>query len=497
MYFGKIKQNGSMYLGRLLIALTLVFPYWAGAQSAEFKEWEENYNDHIWSFEKNLNDELSGKLQQIPDNYFSQDTLPTWMFTWNPSAETGINSVGISDPFTNSEKAYEQAYNRAIFLLSVQIYTSVNGMNELFTKRDDESDYNSSVYTQYYQLFSKSHINQEKVKVVEKTYLKTGECIVKIRYNLDESFDKTFNTYVSVDWYSQEKNMDHAYSDVEKLMSSGNTLSKAGLSGSCAYTYRRIDNKEEVLSECPENYEYYVPFFQYYFESAWRKSSKGLWNSYFHNYIRKIVVASQLAQNTVKNVSDGYQKLENNLARNIVLNQNSFYIARTDSNFNFVLYNEPIADSSIVDIKEGSILEWYPNGVKKRELYYVNDHLDGVQYEWAPNDHLISEINYKSGELEGMYQTWHDNYIPKENAFYKNGKILGEHSKWYYDGRVQLQENYNEEGKQDGKFLEYYEDGSLKNKGKFKNGLKKGWWKSYDENGKKEIDFYKKGKKLF
>ena len=49
----------------------------------------------------------------------------------------------------------------------------------------------------------------------------------------------------------------------------------------------------------------------------------------------------------------------------------------------------------------------------------------------------------------------------------------------------------NELGQKDGKSITYYNDGTVKSEGNFKNGLYLGDWKNFDENGKlMTIDSY-------
>lgn len=496
MYFGSMKQRAHMFSKFRYLLIILCIPFCASAQTSDFTEWQKNYPDLIWNFEKNLEEPLSGKLSRIPDTYFSTDTLPAWLFTWNLMKDNSIYSIGVSDPFINSDKATQQAYNRAIFLLSMQIFSVVNGMNEYYSRTDDENKERNDAFTQFYQIFSKSNIKDSLITLAEKTTLKTGECVIKLKYPLDASFLQSFNTYVNTEWYSQEKSLNLDFESVQKLVLTGNTITKNGLSELCAFSYKKFNEKDEVLSECPDNSEYYVQTFNYYFGSKQILSTQGLWTSILNNYLKKMINSCQLSNETIKKVSDGYQKLNNNLSREIILKQSDFFISYLDSNLLVYIYKEPVADNSIHDIKEGSVVTWHDNGVKKEELYYTNDLLDGVQREWTSNEHLISEISYNNGVLNGFYQTWYENLQPKESLYYKNGKPYGEHLTWYDDGRPKLTEGFDENGLLTGNYEERYSNGWMKSSGKYKNGLKKGLWKYYDENRKVKREYYKKGKKI-
>ncbi|MCX6181941.1 MAG: hypothetical protein NT150_08455 [Bacteroidetes bacterium] len=478
---------------RQLFFILLLLPFAIKAQSPEFNQWQSSYSDFKQNFEKNLSDPRHSALQPIPDKYFTTDVIPEWLFDVNDTKDGNLYSIGISDPFIDSETAYQQALTRGIFTLSLEMKTMVNGMNELYSKIEENGKSSGNVFTEYYQLLSKEWIDFKYLTIIEKHYLKTGECIVKFKYKPSSDAENTFNTYVSLEYYRQEKSLDLDYETTEKITYSGNSITDSTLSSSCSFSLKKLNDKEEVLSECPANIQYTIPKFTYQIGKANITSQNGLWSLFIYKFSQKIISSSQVSSSIIKNVQDNFLTLDNKLTREIVINQGNFFIAHTDTALNITFTNETTTNT-VHDVKEGCITTWHANGIKKSEEFYSNDLMDGTQREWTSNDKLISEINYTHGILDGTSQLWYDNMQLKEFKMYKSGVLIEKHSIWNENGQLLLQEEFDEQGNPVGDYLEYYPNGQIKVKGKFKKGLKVGSFMFYSENGKKfKKETYKKG----
>jgi antitoxin component YwqK of YwqJK toxin-antitoxin module len=104
-------------------------------------------------------------------------------------------------------------------------------------------------------------------------------------------------------------------------------------------------------------------------------------------------------------------------------------------------------------------------------------------------------VQFTAGEGEGAY-------IAKEVFYYQNGqkKLEGTYNKegkkdgkwiyWREDGKL-WSEGYFAEGKDDGLRKTWHENGQKHYQGKYDKGKRVGTWKFYDESGKlvKEIDY--------
>ena len=118
----------------------------------------------------------------------------------------------------------------------------------------------------------------------------------------------------------------------------------------------------------------------------------------------------------------------------------------------------------------------YPDGKLRweREVARLSDNhfiADGYYREYHPNGQLFVEGTYKNGRQEGEWTYWYDNGTKNRVVTYKNG---------YPDGAWEA----------------YRADGTLQAKREFKNGKREGEWAVFDDTGNQplRIEHYKDGK---
>ena len=70
----------------------------------------------------------------------------------------------------------------------------------------------------------------------------------------------------------------------------------------------------------------------------------------------------------------------------------------------------------------------------------------------------------------------------KEQGSFKDGKEEGEWVSYYDNGQLWYKGEYKD-GKEEGVWVSYWDNGQLWRKGKYKNGKKKGEWVFYKEDG--------------
>lgn len=162
---------------------------------------------------------------------------------------------------------------------------------------------------------------------------------------------------------------------------------------------------------------------------------------------------------------------------------------------------------------------YHENGMIKSEGNRVDHELDGPWKFYDESGDIILEINYKSGKKEGPRKTYRDDeiivesfendlkeglttfYYPdgtvKKTVPFVNGLEHGNAFEYSDDGRIITLEEYrrgfiiNREninrygrnGLKQGRWKYFYEDGSLKEEGSFRNDKKDGFFKTYDRNG--------------
>ena len=144
-------------------------------------------------------------------------------------------------------------------------------------------------------------------------------------------------------------------------------------------------------------------------------------------------------------------------------------------------WNQTVKDKAVyyrpVPKKEGNkflLIDYYMNGTKQMEGYSLTNTIDkekfvGLVKYYFENGKTYQKVNYTNGILDGQR---------------------------YISGGVKSEVVY-EDGKKEGKYLEYYETGELSTRGDYESGMKDGIWKTYYNNGKiKERGKYDKGKKV-
>ena len=78
---------------------------------------------------------------------------------------------------------------------------------------------------------------------------------------------------------------------------------------------------------------------------------------------------------------------------------------------------------------------------------------------------------YKNGKKDGLYIFWHDNGQKRREGTYKDGKRDGKWTWWNKKGQKVRQKNYKN-GKLDGKLIEWFQfNGEIKREENYKNGM--------------------------
>ncbi len=177
------------------------------------------------------------------------------------------------------------------------------------------------------------------------------------------------------------------------------------------------------------------------------------------------------------------------------------------------------------DFKEGNCKKFYENGIIEQEGQYTKNYKNGLWKFYTSEGKLFKNENYKinfvsikdgpyeefwpsgsikfrcmwvNGKREGVFQRFFENGGVEQTGEFHNDLIEGIVSAFYPDGTLKrkITSLY---GKADGPSEEYYENGQLKEKGNYKEGSKEGIWSSYDKKGqliKKEHNYKGIVKKL-
>ena len=105
---------------------------------------------------------------------------------------------------------------------------------------------------------------------------------------------------------------------------------------------------------------------------------------------------------------------------------------------------------------------------------------------------------FKDGKAEGPYVSYHDNGELSSKGAYKNGERDGPWVTYHISGKLMIKETLKN-GEKDGPWEYYFVNGRLREKGTYKNGKREGVWVDYDKNGtvnKTLTGTYKNGVKV-
>ncbi len=129
-------------------------------------------------------------------------------------------------------------------------------------------------------------------------------------------------------------------------------------------------------------------------------------------------------------------------------------------------------------------------------IYYQNKPFTGTLYsddevEIPNNCQCTLKAIYNNGKLNGYKNEWYNNGNKKSEKNYKNGLAIGEHIYYNIDGFIINKETFN-----NGNIATqtaFFKNGKIKRLVAFKNGIKHGVTKEYDDEGVllKEIEYQK------
>ena len=141
-------------------------------------------------------------------------------------------------------------------------------------------------------------------------------------------------------------------------------------------------------------------------------------------------------------------------------------------------------------MRDGFYKEYDEKGNLKKITKFVNDVEQVVesdmkplvvQHEYYPNGKVKREASFRDGKREGVWR-----------EFDEQGNVLN--SQTYQKGVLVGQGIVDTDGKRRGLFKEFYPDNSLRAEGVFVDGLRSGEWKFYYHNGQiQEIGSYQEG----
>jgi antitoxin component YwqK of YwqJK toxin-antitoxin module len=106
---------------------------------------------------------------------------------------------------------------------------------------------------------------------------------------------------------------------------------------------------------------------------------------------------------------------------------------------------------------------------------------------WSKNVKIDSSGTNDNGKRDGLYTQWYENGQKKWEGTYKDGKIVEEWTFYYdyYENGQKKWEGTYKDGKLNGLSTEWHENGQKKKEGTYKDGKKDVLWTFWNKNGQK------------
>lgn len=159
----------------------------------------------------------------------------------------------------------------------------------------------------------------------------------------------------------------------------------------------------------------------------------------------------------------------------------------------------------VQDTTINDVILYHPDGTTMMSQgRYLGLKVDGLwkrrkQGLWKFYDEqgtLRTEENYHHDVLMGQSKHFHPDGAPLSDHLYVDGKKQGPFTEWFDNGKIKATGSYVND-QLDGSFVLYRATGKKEAEGKYANGLKTGRWISYTSNGSIEMQvLYEEGKEV-
>lgn len=126
------------------------------------------------------------------------------------------------------------------------------------------------------------------------------------------------------------------------------------------------------------------------------------------------------------------------------------------------------------------------NGV----LLYENEPYSGIVKEYYSNKVLKSESAYFQGKRQGYFFGWHDNGNKWFERYYSKGIKTRSHVGWYANGQPMFGYEFNDKGSYHGAVKDWHANGVLANWFNYVDGKEDGSQKMWDIDGEIKANFH-------
>jgi antitoxin component YwqK of YwqJK toxin-antitoxin module len=141
-----------------------------------------------------------------------------------------------------------------------------------------------------------------------------------------------------------------------------------------------------------------------------------------------------------------------------------------------------VTETYVDGVIEGSLLEFYDTGAKKKEGELSANKQVGPWISYYPDGAKQSEGDYADDVQVGTWTFWHPTGEVMQESNYVDGKILGISQRLHPDGSLEAELTYVD-GLLEGQVTQTYPDGKTRSSGLWKEGLRTGEWSFFHPDG--------------
>ncbi|MEZ5031838.1 MAG: tetratricopeptide repeat protein [Saprospiraceae bacterium] len=134
-------------------------------------------------------------------------------------------------------------------------------------------------------------------------------------------------------------------------------------------------------------------------------------------------------------------------------------------------------------VKNGHFWLMNRKGQLTGDLQIREDELDGIQHYYHTNGIRIKEAQWAMGVQSGPVTEFHPNGNVSEVYEVASDQRVGKHAGYYPMGGKAVELTYGPTGEIEGKYVQYFPDGSVKETGQYRNGEAEGVFAIYNEHG--------------
>lgn len=146
-----------------------------------------------------------------------------------------------------------------------------------------------------------------------------------------------------------------------------------------------------------------------------------------------------------------------------------FYDKHGITGYRYLDKSGNLTDTIRIDMRDGEVRAFYPNGQPSVVQQYKNGVFDGELIDYHPNGQMMERLTYKLSVKDGVNEAWYEDGTLRYKATYKGDQLDGKEYTYYPDGTLESETEYIH-GVKHGEEIFYDKKGNVIEKRLYRNG---------------------------